>query len=148
MSSRKIENNQKKVIAHDYFRQGFSQIEIASKIGVSQQTLSRWVKQEGWRDERTSLTQTRQALLKQYHDQLSELNRIISLRNKGHRMPTKPEADVMTQLLNAIQKLENEASISQTISVFTDLLDFVRLHAPDKVIALSDLCDAFIKSKL
>lgn len=148
MANKKIDNSQKKVIAHDYYKAGFSQIEISEKIGISQQTLSRWVKQEGWKDERTSITQTRQELLKQYHSQLSSLNAAINSRPEGKRMPTKPEADVMTQLLNAIKKLENDASVSEIISVFTAFLDFIRLSAPQKALEISDLCDAYIKSKM
>ncbi|MGP1515824.1 MAG: DDE transposase family protein [Bacteroidales bacterium] len=144
----KLQNNQKKVIAHDYFRLGYSQIEISQKIDVSQQTLSKWAKEGLWKEERNSITQTRQELLKQYHDQLSELNRTINNREEGKRMPTKPEADVMTQVLNAIQKIENDASVSEIISVFTDFLDFIRGQAPHKALEISDYCDAFIKSKM
>ena len=85
-----------------------------------------------WKEERSSITQTRQELLKEYHDQLYELNKTINSRPEGKRMPTKPEADVLTQLLNAIHKIENDASVSQIISVFTDFLSFVRLQSPQK----------------
>lgn len=148
MAGRKIENNQKKIIAHDYYKAGYSQIEISQKIGISQQTLSRWVKEGSWKQERTSITQTRQELLKQYHDQLSELNHSINTRDKGKRIPTKPEADIMTQLINAMQKLENDASVSEIISVFTDFLDFIRKSSPYKAVEISDFCDAYIKSRM
>lgn len=37
----KQELQQKKIIAHDLFRAGFSQIEISKKIGISEQSISR-----------------------------------------------------------------------------------------------------------
>lgn len=144
----KQELQQKKIIAHDLFRAGFSQIEISKKIGISEQSISRWAKNGLWAKERSSILQTRQELLKQYHNQLSELNLSIQSRPEGKRMPSKPEADVMTQLLGAIQKLENDASISEIISVFTDFLDFVRKQVPQKALEISDFCDAYIKTKI
>ncbi len=145
-TKKELEN--KKAIAHDYFKMGFSQVEISAKVGISAQTLSRWAKEGMWKEERKSITQTRQEILKNYHDQLAELNRTIQAREEGKRIPSKPEADVMTQLLNAIQKLENDASISETISVFTSFLDFVRSQVPQKAVEISDFCDAYIKSKM
>ncbi len=145
-TKKELEN--KKAIAHDYFKMGFSQVEISAKVGISPQTLSKWAKEGLWRDERKSITQTRQEILKNYHDQLSELNRTIQAREEGKRIPSKPEADIMTQLLNAIQKLENDTSLSETISVFTAFLDFVRSQAPEKALEISDFCDAYIKSKM
>lgn len=147
-TSDKIKNNKKKVIAHDYFRQGISQIEICSKVDISPQTLCRWVKEGGWKDERKSITQTRQELLRQYHTQLAELNDTILSREEGKRIPSKAEADIITQLTNTIKKIENEADISGIISVMVDFLEFVRKQQPDKALELSAFSDAFIKSKL
>lgn len=146
--STKTTNNQKKVIAHDYYKRGTTLVEISQKIGISQQTLCRWVKDGQWKQELQSITQTRQQMLRQYHDQLAELNAQIQSREPGKRIPTKPEADVMTQLLNAIKRIENDADVSTVISVLVDFLEFIRKEQPDKAVEISDYCDAFIKSRL
>lgn len=148
MATNRIKSNQRKVIAHDYYKQGLTQVEICEKIGISAPTLRKWIAEGSWQKELKCIAQTRQALLQQYHEQLSELNRIISSREQGKRFPTKAEADVSTQLINNIKKIEFEASVSEIISVMVSFLNFLRDNYPDKTVDISNLIDSYIKTKI
>jgi transposase-like protein len=144
----KLTNIKKREIAHDYFKQGFSQKDIASKLEVSANTLSRWATAGKWHEERRSITLSRQELLRGWQNQLLEINNIINARDEGKRYPTSGEADIQTKLTSNINKLQIETSLSGYVSVATDIVEFFQNQYPAKAKDILDYLDIFIKSKL
>ena len=55
----KKELQQKKELARMYFMQGTAQNDIAEKVGVSKQTVNRWVADGKWAEERAARSITR-----------------------------------------------------------------------------------------
>lgn len=67
---------------------------------------------------------------------------------EGERFPNAAEADTISKLSNAIKKLETEVGLADIISVFSDLLKWVRTYDSTQAKEITPLLDAFVKSKL
>jgi transposase-like protein len=125
------------------------QSELAVRVGVTPQTISRWKKKHGWENMRKSLLTTRQEELRRLYDQLKELNDHIRSKPEGQRYANSKEADTITKITSAIRNLETEVSASQTIDVFMKFNEFIQnvedLQLAQKIVELQD---AFVKSLL
>lgn len=131
-----------------YLKEGLTQQEIADKVGVSRQTVIRWVQKEKWEDLKTSLTITRQEQISLLYRQVSEINKAIAGRMEGERFATSKEADVLGKLAAAINKMETEVGIKDICEVGTKFLEWLRLIDLDKAKDIAILYDAFIKDSL
>jgi uncharacterized protein YjcR len=104
----KIENEQRRDLARMYYLQGLTQKEIADKVGVSRNTISAWVKEEGWDSLRAAKTISRkeivQKMLKQINDKLES---------------EKWTADEIVKAASAIEKLDKQTNVVTVIEVFT-----------------------------
>lgn len=139
----------KKDIARQLFVKGdFTQIEIAEKVGVSKVTINKWIKGENWDKEKISLAATRQEQLSKIYKQLAEINEAIEKRPQGERYATPSEADTIGKLSKSIEKFEKETSLSDTITVITEILEWLRQQDLAKSQEYSKVFDLYIKSKL
>lgn len=140
---------QKKDIARQLFVKGeFTQAEIAEKVGVSKVTINKWVKAENWDKEKISIAASRQEQLKKFYNQLAEINNTIERRPEGQRFATPAEADAISKLTKAIENLEKETSLTDTITVITEILEWLRPQNIEKAKEFSGIFDLYIKSKL
>lgn len=125
---------------------GITLKEIAKKVDMSVKSISRWKKENKWDELRKSMLVTRGEQIRRLYDQLDNLTQQINTRDKETRFPTKSESDIITQLTNAIAKLERELSISDVIHVFIPFIQFVAKVDTDKAKQLVEFQDMFIKS--
>ncbi len=131
-----------------YTKETLTQAEIAERVGVSRITVNNWINKGNWEHLKVSVTITREEQLKNLYRQLAELNVSISERPQGERFPNTAEADTISKLSNAIKKMETEVGLADIISVFTDLLKWLRASDPGQAKEITPLLDAFVKSKL
>jgi transcriptional regulator with XRE-family HTH domain len=132
-----------------YTRGGFSQKEVAQKVGVTEATMSKWANgAEKWELLKTSITATREEQLRRFYLQLGEYNTAIEAREKGKRYPSATEADAMNKVAAAIEKLERETGAVDILNVSKKMLDWIRTFDLPKAQELSDLFDAFLKDNL
>lgn len=144
-----LTNGQKKEWAKTlYTKETLTQAEIAERVGVSRVTVNNWINKENWEQLKASMTITREEQLKNLYRQLAELNGAIMDKPAGERFPSTAEADTISKLSNAIKKLETEVGLADIISVFSDLLKWVRAYDPAQAKEVTPLLDAFVKSKL
>ncbi|MCD8008353.1 MAG: putative DNA-binding transcriptional regulator [Clostridiales bacterium] len=144
-----LTNKQKKEwAAMLYLKENLTQAEIAEKVGISRQTINKWIKAEKWEERRTGITLTREEQVKHLYRQISELNDNINNRPKGERHATSSEADVIAKLSNAIKKMETDVGIADIISVGTRFFDWLRLFDFEKARDMALLFDGFIKDNL
>lgn len=144
-----LTNEQKKDWAKMlYTKETLTQAEIAERVGVSRVTVNNWINKGNWEQLKTSVTMTREEQLKNQYRQLAELNEAISKKPIGQRYPNTAEADTISKITNAIKKMETEVGLSDIISVFTDLLKWVRAYDPTQAKEITPLLDAYVKSKL
>lgn len=131
-----------------YLKEHLTQSEVAERVGVSKQTLCKWVKTEKWEELKTSVSLTREEQLGNLYRQVAEINKAIAARPDGERFATSKEADTINKLAAAIEKMEKETGISDIISVSKGFLDWLRKTDIAKAKELSSYFDAYIKDRL
>jgi transposase len=126
----------------------YQQKEVAELVGVTVQTISRWVNADKWDLELASLTITKERQLARYYAQINEINDNITGRDAGKRFANSKEADTLLKLSTAAEKLESETGVRDIVNVSIGLLEWVRSFDTGKAKELSDLFDGYIKTKL
>lgn len=97
-----------KQLAHEYYMSGMSQKEIAEKVGVSSQSVNKWVKDGQWESIRAARTITRRELV---NKMLSQINEKLE---SGKWTP-----DEMVKATAAIEKLDKQTNVVTVIEVFS-----------------------------
>lgn len=131
-----------------FLNDNLTQQEIAEKVGVTRQTVARWSKDGKWEEYKVGVTLTREQQIASLHRQVAEINRLIAEREEGHRFATAAEADTINKLSTAIKKLEQDASVSDIISVGMKFMNWLRPFDLEECKKYSKLWDAFIKDNL
>lgn len=129
-----------------YVRERLTQKEVAERTGVSEPTMSKWVREGSWERLRRSLLVTKQEQIARLYDQLEALNDEIGKRDL--KVPNNKEADVISKLTAAVRSLETEVSIGEVVEVGMEFCDYVRQHAPEKIGDVVALFDGFIKTTI
>lgn len=145
-----LTNEQKKEWAQLLFtREALTQKEVATRVGISEKTMSKWVNENDkqWERLRQSIIVTKEEQLRRIYEQLDELNYMISQRDKGARYANAKEADTMVKLTSAARNLETEASLSDIIEVSKRLLNWLRGFDLEKAKQMSGIIDSFIKDQ-
>lgn len=147
--SKELNREAKKRLAKELFLTGkHQQKEIATMVGVAENTIGRWVKDSKWDYLRANLTTTKESVLSNWYGQLAELNRSIEAREEGKRFADNSESDRMIKISAAIKKLETETGIAEITSVCIGLCEFVRGYDLDEAKRISDHFNAYIESKI
>ena len=151
MAETKAIREQKKEMAKLLFlHENLTQKEIAERSGVSEVTISKWVRTENWESYKVSITITKEEQLKNLYRQLAVLNNAIANRSEeeGVRYATTAEADTISKLANAIEKMESDVGVADMVNVFKKFLNWVRKHDVSKVKEILPLFDLFVKENL
>lgn len=112
----KKECEQKKELALMYFMQGLAQKDIADKVGVSKVTLSHWVQDGGWIEQRAAKNITRPELVNKLLRTIDKL--IEDVSNSKDPKLIAGLGDKLSKLSSTIEKLDKKASVVDTIEVF------------------------------
>lgn len=129
-----------------YITGGITQKEIASRVSVTEKTLASWIKKEKWDSLKKSLLTTKQNQLSFLYDQLDFLNTDISTR--VYAVAAGKEADTIIKLTAAINRLETETSIGDTVEVARNFIEFVRQQDLELAKTITNLFDVFITAKM
>lgn len=131
-------------LAHEYYMAGLSQKDIAAKVGVSQQTVTRWVKEGQWESIRAARTITRRELV---NKMLAQINDKLE---QGNWSP-----DEMVKATAAIEKLDKQTNVVTVIEVFSAfnkwLVSRMQIDpelTPDMVKFMNRYQDTFISEQL
>lgn len=142
-----LSKNQEKEFAKSlYISGGISQKEIASRVSVTEKTLGKWIATEKWDSLKKSLLTTKQTQLSFLYDQLDFLNTDISKRE--FKVAHGKEADTIIKLTAAINRLETETSIGDTVEVARNFIEFVRSQNLELAKTITNLFDVFITAKM
>jgi transcriptional regulator with XRE-family HTH domain len=131
-----------------YTKENLTQAEIAGRVGVTRVTINKWINSESWEMLKVSITITKEEQLKNIYRQLVEINEVITGRDKGQRFATPPEADTISKLTKSIKQMETEVGLSDIISSFAGLIQFIRTYDAEQVEVFKPVLDAYVKSKL
>lgn len=117
-------NDNKRQIARTLFVQGgMTQKEIASKLEVTEQTISRWAKKDHWDELKKNVMSGKQEILRSLYTELQKLQTIIE--EKGGVADSK-QADIRRKLITDIRQLETRYSVSQTVQIGMDFCEFLK----------------------
>lgn len=131
-----------------YLKENLTQVEIADRVGVSRQTMCRWVDSGKWEMLKTSLTLTREEQIGHLYRQVAEINKAIASRKQGERFATSKEADILGKLASAINRMESEVGIKDIIEAGTKFIEWIRPIDLEKAKEITSLYDGFIKDSL
>lgn len=144
-----ISRQQQKEFARTlYLRENLTQAEIAERVGVSRQTVIRWVGAEKWDELKASISMTAEEQIRNLQRQVIEINNSILNRESENRYANAKEADTIVKLTTAINKLQTEAGIHEIVGVGAAFIDFIRPIDLEKAQEFTRLFDAFIKAKM
>lgn len=131
-----------------FTKEKITQKEIATRLDISEVTISRWSKADNWDALRINLSVTREERMMSTITQLTELDGAINKRGEGERYPSSKEADIRRKLVADLEALEIECGVREIVNVSVKFLDWLRKVDLNKAQELSDYFDAFIKEQL
>lgn len=105
---------------------GITQAEIAERVGVSKNTVCKWVNEGKWEEMKTSMLVEKDAQLARLYRQLKQWNDTVELRPDGQRFLTSKEADAVLKITAAIKNLETETNTAEKMATGKEFLAFVR----------------------
>jgi len=121
---------------------------LATRVGVSEKTIGKWIKEENWDKLKTSLIITKSEELGRLYEQLTEMNDFIQNKPKGQRFANSKEADAMAKLTTAIRKMETEVSASEAIETLKALINLVMQENLTDAKIITKWADLYIKTLL
>lgn len=141
--TKKEERNYAQIL---YVNENLTAKEIADRVGVTQKTMGRWIKDGKWDQLRKSMLVTKQKMITMMYDQLEALNNSIAERTPA--IPDGKEADVISKITTSIQRLETEASVAETIEVAKSFINYVREYNLELAKEITEHFDSYIQYKM
>ena len=130
-----------------FIHEQLNQKEIAGRIKVSEVTISKWANADAWESHKVSITITKEEQLKNLYRQLAEMNKVIAGR-EDRKYANASEADSISKLAGAIEKMESDIGIADIVSVSKKFLAWMRKFNLVKAQEITPLFDAFVKDNL
>lgn len=109
-------SEEKKEFARVLYMSGEQQNIIAEKVGVSKQTINRWVAEEAWDKRRAAQSVTRPEIVNNLLRAIS--NEVEKLNEERDAKKVAGACDKLSKLAAAIEKLDKKASVVDAIEVF------------------------------
>lgn len=119
--------------------------EVAERVGVTEKTIGKWCKDDGWDELRKSLLTTRQTQLSRWY---SQLDAITSRIEKRDNIPTTAEADIMSKVTSNIQRLEIELGIGEIIDTAKRVITYVQQIDLSDAKLIKGYFDEYINSRV
>lgn len=119
--------------------------EVAERTKVTEKTIGRWCKEDGWDELRKGLLTTRQTQLSRWYRQLDAITSKIELRDN---IPTNAEADTMSKITSNIQKLEVEIGIGEIVESGKKVITFIQQINLDDAKLFKNYFDEYINNRV
>jgi len=129
-----------------YISENLHQKVIAERVGVTEKTLGRWINDGGWKNLKRSLITTKQNQISLLYDQLEHLNNEIA--NRESKVANSKEADVIIKLTGAIERLEVETSVGETVEVSKKLINLIQQEDLELAKRVTTYCDLLIQTMI
>lgn len=121
---------------------------LALRVGVSENTIGKWIKEGNWESLRINLTLTREEQYQCILLELKQLNEAIANKPEGKRYADAKEADARRKMIKDLKDLETKASIAETVSVCSRIVNWQSKTNLESAKELANIFDAFIKDSL
>lgn len=149
----KADIEKKKELARTLYLSGMGQNEIAEKIDVSRNTISKWCNAEGWKEARAAKSITRPELVNKL---LLTIDTLITQVNES-RDPTLIAGlgDKLAKLSAVIEKLDKKANVVDAIEVFMAFSKWIEYRStidpevtPELIKAINKYQDLYITEQM
>lgn len=150
---KKADLQRKKYIAHTLYMAGKEQQDIAEQIQISRVTISKWVNQEGWKEQRAAKNITRSEIVNKL---LNSIDKLVSQVNDSND-PDKMAGlgDRLAKMAAVIEKLDKKANVVDAIEVFMAFSNWMQFRAqtdsnitPELLKTFNYYQDLFISEKM
>lgn len=149
----KKEREQQREHARLLYMQGEPQKSIAEKVGVSAQTITKWVSEGNWEQSRAAVNITRQELVNKILKSIDVL--LVDLADNPSPEKTAASADKLVKFAATVEKLDKKASVVDVIEVFLAFSRWLRHRmsfdpnvTPELLKTINHYHDLFISEKL
>lgn len=149
----KAESENKKALGRTLFLSGMELTEIAERISVSRQTVSKWANGEGWKEARAAKNITRPELVNKLLLTIDKL--ITSVNESDDPTLTAGLGDRLAKLSSVIEKLDKKANVVDAIEVFMAFNRWIQDQAcydpeitPELIKAINKYQNLFLKDKM
>lgn len=129
-----------------YFQTDMKQTDIAAIVGISDKTLYRWIVQNNWKQMKEAAKLAPLAIVEMLYKQLYDLNAAICGRESP--IPTLQEAETTRKLINSIDKLKRQASLSENIQVLMGFTTFLNKFDNDLAKQVVIHADHYLKERI
>lgn len=126
-----------------FTQMGFTQKEVATKVGVTEKTIGKWKDEENWDQMKTVLITTRSNVIKNLQRQMELWQMQI-----GDNLATSKEVDILVKLASSIKSLETETGISETVETGMKFIQFLQSQDMELAKKITHWFDLFIKTKI
>jgi transcriptional regulator with XRE-family HTH domain len=151
MNKAELEN--KKALGRTLFLSGMELTEIAERISVSRQTVSKWANTEGWKEARAAKSITRPELVNKLLLTIDKL--ITSVNESNDPSLIAGLGDRLAKLSSVIEKLDKKANVVDAIEVFMAFNRWIQDQAcydpeitPELIKAINKYQNLFLKDKM
>ena len=114
--------DKEKIAADLFVKGGLAQNKIAERLGVSENTVSRWKREGNWESQRAARVATPKNLV---IDLQQNIYHISQQANIEDRALTQGEADKIAKLSAAIERIEKRTTLSDVIGVMEDFMNYI-----------------------
>lgn len=139
--------------AHLLFMQGEPQKVIAEKVGVSAQTITKWVNDGDWQAARSAANITRPELVNKILKSIDVL--VEDLVNEPSPEKTAAAADKLVKFAATIERLDKKTSVVDIIEVFMAFSKWLQYRmsfdpnvTPELIQTINKYHDLFISEQL
>ena len=146
-------SEEKKEFARVLYMSGEQQNIIAEKVGVSKQTINRWVAEEAWDKRRAAQSVTRPEIVNNLLRAIS--NEVEKLNEERDAEKVAGACDKLSKLAATIEKLDKKASVVDAIEVFIGFGKWLQQRAtndeeltPELIKAINRFQDLYVSELL
>lgn len=141
MAAKSVNNRD---IARALFLSDYSQRDIAARLAVTPNTVSRWVRDGAWDTLRDAQRTSKPSVLRDLYTELAALNNTIAARPEGSRFASPQESLTRARLVRNIADLEQRYNIGNAVDIGRDFCSFVAETDFDAARQIVNLWDNFL----
>lgn len=123
--AKKRDYTQLKQVGEQLFQQGYQQVQIAEKLGVSKTTVNNWAIKGNWQKKMDNIILSKDTRLSELYEELKEFSRMIQEKEK-YKVADSKEADARRKLIRDIKDLETSYNIAETIQIGRDFTTYLK----------------------
>lgn len=149
----KKEREQQREHARLLYMQGEPQKSIAEKVGVSAQTITKWVAEGGWEQARAAANITRPELVNKILNSINVLLEDLAADPSPEK--TAASADKLVKFAATVERLDKKTSVVDVIEVFMAFSKWLQYRmsfdpnvTPELLKTINHYHDLFISEKL